>query len=127
MNDGKDPSITFTAREWAMHQAGVVQGTATGMKAVATQLRQALTLSVDAARKQVEKGDDETDVSESGLAALETWTGSLQPWIDAILKDAEKYMEQSNARVKEIGPAPRNLRNRFVGAILKGASEFKKG
>ena len=121
-----DNSIAFTAREFAMHEAGVIQGTGTGMKAVASQLRQSLSQSVNTARKQVEESDDETDTPAQSLEALETWVAGFQPWIDAILKDAESNIQRSNARVQEIGPAPRNLRNRVVSAIMAARTELSK-
>ena len=108
-----------------MHQAGVTEGTATGMKAVADQLRQSLAQSVDTARVQSESSEDEA--AATNLKASEAWANGFQPWIDAVLKDAEKRMETSNAQVKQIGPAPRNLRNRLVNAILAARKELSKG
>ncbi len=125
MTDKKDPSITFSAREWAMHEAGVTQGMAAGMKATASQLRQSLAQSVEIARAQVKKA--KTKKAASDLKAFEVWVGGLQPWMDAVLKDAEKRLLIADSQVRQIGPVSRNLRNRIVNAIMTGVSEFKKG
>lgn len=120
-------SIAFTAREFEMHKAGVIQGTGAGMKAVASQLRAALVQSVETAHKQVEASKEKDEVAESSLDAFKVWVEGFQPWIDAIMKDAESNIQRSNTRVQEIGPAPRNLRKRVVSAILAARKELSKG
>ena len=118
----EDPSITFTAREWAMHEAGVTQGEASAMKSLAIQLRQSLAQSIGTARVQVKKA--KTKKAASDLRAFETWVGGLQPWIDAVLKDSEKRQQIADSQVQQIGPVRRNLRKRVANAILAAKKEF---
>jgi hypothetical protein len=99
-----DPTINFTAREWAMYKAGSGQGHGAALKAVSVQLKQAL---------QSGKPFDEL-------------ADSFKEWARDMESQAELRISTSNENVKRIGPAPSNLRTRVHNAIVGAIEGFKQ-
>lgn len=99
-----DPTINFTAREWAMYRAGSAQGHGLAVKSVSAQLKHAL---------QSGKPFDEL-------------VDSLKAWICDLESQAELQISTSNENVKRIGPAPSNLRLRLHNAIVGAIEGFKR-
>lgn len=99
-----DPTINFTAREWAMHRAGSTQGYGLALKGVAARLKQAL-----------ESGKPFDELAES----FKAWACDLE-------SQAELRISTSNEDVNRIGPAPHNLRLRVHNAIVGAIEGFKR-